>query len=276
MRGMYIRSVLLKVYEVTPEWLLNKMESLLTRPIFRPFASALSERVKGKGKIGGGAGEGLFFDATGARSAYLLGTYCKEEQSFLVSHTSSGDVFYDIGAHVGFYAVIGARLVGESGKVVAFEPIPEMVNRCKINLSENDFSNFVLVESAVGCEKKSSMFSVKSEKQGSKLSEDGSIEVKVVPLDEWIEENKSEPPDVMIIDAEGNELNVLRGAIRTIKKYKPDICVEVHGEGGHFLEYVNSNINPLGYTVDRLGGGEVPTSSDTHFRAILEPDGSSE
>ena len=54
----------------------------------------------------------------------ILGMHEKENARFLLTLVQKGQVFYDIGAHVGYYSLLSSQLLGESGKVVAFEPNP--------------------------------------------------------------------------------------------------------------------------------------------------------
>jgi FkbM family methyltransferase len=58
-------------------------------------------------------------------------------------------VFYDIGANAGFYAIIGARCVGEQGWVYAFEPTPELAERIRYNAEINNFDHVDVVTAAV-------------------------------------------------------------------------------------------------------------------------------
>ena len=48
---------------------------------------------------------------------------------YLASHLAAGDVFVDVGANSGYFTMIAAGLVGSSGRVVAFEPNPEVRGR---------------------------------------------------------------------------------------------------------------------------------------------------
>jgi hypothetical protein len=61
-------------------------------------------------------------------AGYRLGTTEPLVQASLERHLVEGDVLYDVGANVGFFSLLGARLVGPRGTVVAFEPLPRNVD----------------------------------------------------------------------------------------------------------------------------------------------------
>jgi FkbM family methyltransferase len=61
-----------------------------------------------------------------------------------------GDVFLDIGAHIGYFTLLAARLVGPTGHVYAFEPSPTTYRRLQKNIELNGFSNVTAFEVAVG------------------------------------------------------------------------------------------------------------------------------
>lgn len=265
---MSVRKILFHIIGLIPAYLLNKTKKISRWPLLKAIVPELTKKMNGKGRIRKGVGEGLFFDAKGYRFTYLLGTYCIEEQSFLADNISNEDVFYDIGAHVGFYAVIGAQLVGEKGKVFAFEPVPEMAEKCRYNLQQNGFENAKVVRVAAGRKEGTRRFRVDEMKQASKLSKDGNMTVKVVQIDEWRKKNSAPLPDIILIDAEGNEINVLEGAMETIETKKPIILVEVHGVGDEFSKFVESRLEPIGYTVNTLGGADIPASPKTYYRAV--------
>ena len=68
----------------------------------------------------------------------------------LVRELKAGDVFFDLGAYVGPYTLLASRLVGEGGRVVAFEPDPATRDLLDRNLAANGASNVTVVPSAVG------------------------------------------------------------------------------------------------------------------------------
>ena len=62
----------------------------------------------------------------------------------------AGDVYYDVGAHIGFHALVARHFVGPMGKVVALEPQPYNCARILRNAAINDFHNIFVVVGAVG------------------------------------------------------------------------------------------------------------------------------
>jgi FkbM family methyltransferase len=71
---------------------------------------------------------------------------------WLAASLRRGETFYDVGANVGFFTLIAARLVDPGGTVVAFEPLPENVAQLRRNVELNSFRHVVVVPAAVGGE----------------------------------------------------------------------------------------------------------------------------
>ena len=61
-----------------------------------------------------------------------------------------GQIVFDIGAHIGFYTLLAAKKVGNSGLVVAFEPDQESFNLLKKNIQINGFTNVKSFDTAIG------------------------------------------------------------------------------------------------------------------------------
>src|SRR5262249_8892171 len=96
--------------------------------------------------------------------------------------------------------------------------------------------------------------------------------VRVVGIDHWRREHDARPPRLVMVDAEGAEINVLCGMRDTIVQHRPVILCEVHWIGSAFLAYCEKVLVPLGYCVTRLGGGDFPTTPQ-RFHALLMPEG---
>ena len=71
-----------------------------------------------------GRGAGLKLVARGADPNFARGIYEQPMQEAVISNLSAGDVFFDVGANIGFFSLIAARRVGPEGHVYAFEPVP--------------------------------------------------------------------------------------------------------------------------------------------------------
>jgi len=78
----------------------------------------------------------LFHDSDLCRLIYT-GGYEETERKFLNAFLRSGDVFVDVGANIGLYSMIVAKIVGEQGRVHAFEPCRRTFDRLKGNLQLN-------------------------------------------------------------------------------------------------------------------------------------------
>src|SRR5260370_19554086 len=58
-------------------------------------------------------------------------------------------IFYDIGANIGFFSLLAGRIVGKDGRVIAFEPDPELGARLRVNVRRNDLQVISVEEKAV-------------------------------------------------------------------------------------------------------------------------------
>ena len=77
------------------------------------------------------------------------GVYERREAHFILGLLAPGDVFLDVGANVGYYTVLAASRVGESGMVVAYEPDPKTFVLLETNVLASGFKNVQLREAAI-------------------------------------------------------------------------------------------------------------------------------
>lgn len=134
---------------------------------------------------------------------YWLGIYENEKQQKFIQHVKKGGVVYDIGANVGFYTLLSSVLVGETGQVVAFEPLPANIVYLERHLAMNRIRNVQVVQAAVSDENGTAMFSDRTERSSGHLDHAGKLEVRTITLDTLYERGEIPPPDIMKIDVEG-------------------------------------------------------------------------
>jgi len=128
----------------------------------------------------------------------------------------SGDTAVEMGAFRGFFIMKLCNLVGEQGKVLAIEPMPENIRLLKKNLKSNSIKNCTIVEKGVWHEADKMVFNKKeTDNQSSSLViADHGKEQYAVPvdsLDNILDEARIEKCDFMVIQLNGVEIDALRG-----------------------------------------------------------------
>ena len=81
-----------------------------------------------------------------------------------VSHLREGMTVMDVGANLGLYSLLISRAIGPSGKVYAFEPVPEIFARLKEHIALNNATNVIPVPVALSDEKGTAKMSVRGVK----------------------------------------------------------------------------------------------------------------
>lgn len=203
----------------------------------------------------------------------VRGTLEPPVQEALRRLLAPGAVFYDVGANVGFFTILGARLVGAGGRVVAFEPVPACARAVASNIALNDFAHAQIREAAVGAASGRDRLLVVGEASWSHLASTGrhadvrdEIDVAVVAIDELVDAGDIPPPDVVKIDTEGAELQALEGMRATITSHRPAIVCELHDTNAAFC----SLMDEFDYTTTNLDGPE-PVASAGAVHALAQP-----
>ncbi len=188
-----------------------------------------------------------------------------------------GGVFVDVGANFGLHTVYGAKLVGEKGRVYAFEPVPTNLALLHRNIALSDVSGQVtVVEAAVSNSTEAQLtFFLPVEEvavtASLKPSQGNLKETKVANLrfdDYW--KPIGDQITLMKIDVEGAELEVLRGAEATLAEQRPPLVIEVHGfalpDFGASVAEVRDFLGRLGYRERRLEGDQF--ADEKYFQAL--------
>jgi FkbM family methyltransferase len=210
-----------------------------------------------------GPAAGLRIGARDASADYAEGTNERPVQDALTRLLEPGDTFFDVGANVGFFSLLAARLVGREGRVVAFEAVPHIAARLAANARINGFSQIEVVGSAVGATPGRKALHVTDHPGGATLAEDSgaadivsTTEVDVVSLDVLVESGSAPSPDVIKIDVEGYEAAVLAGMRRLLLEARPRLIVELDAPSAGQLAdkrgALERELGELGYDVDAL------------------------
>ncbi|MDD2338780.1 MAG: FkbM family methyltransferase [Methanosarcina sp.] len=162
--------------------------------------------------------------------AYFLGCFELDTMNILEKNLNSSDIFYDIGANVGLYSLLGSKLVGNEGVVVAFEPVPQNVEYLKKHLLVNNCKNVMVIDFAVSDQTGQSSFFEHPDNTMGFLSENGQIKVNTITLDEVISSGLAPAPNCIKIDVEGAKYLVLKGASSLISTYHPSLIISIHSD----------------------------------------------
>jgi FkbM family methyltransferase len=154
-----------------------------------------------------------------------------------------GDVACDIGANAGVYSVLLSRLCGRSGRVWAFEPVPDTYWRLRETLALNRCDNVLAVQAAIADTDGTATMNLFEPRfsewnslgkpsmlkpNGRRVSPRESVEVPSHTLDEFCDEHQIERVHFLKVDVEGFELSVFRGAERLLAERRIDfICFEI-------------------------------------------------
>ncbi len=161
---------------------------------------------------------------------YWLGTHEEHVQALLAEHVRAGMTVYDIGAHIGFFSLQCAQLVGPRGHVYAFEPRVENAERLRANAKANGATNIDVRPLAVSDASGEAAFVTHESSLEGCLAQDGaasSVSVRTESIDALVRDGMP-PPDFIKIDVEGAEDRVIRGAARTIARHRPVMLIEIH------------------------------------------------
>jgi FkbM family methyltransferase len=163
----------------------------------------------------------------------LLGIYELETQLALRRILRPANTVYDLGAGVGFFTILASRLVGDQGKVVAFEPFPRNLELLRVHLRYNGISNATVVPMAVADKPGVALFQAGEYSSMGRLSDRGTLRVDMTSLDEYWSTEGGSPPDLIKIDIEGAELQALQGAKELLSQARPIMIIACHTAALH-------------------------------------------
>ncbi len=221
-----------------------------------------------------GPSRGLRYRIMSPFRAPIVGGWEPAAQRLMVRHVPPGSVAYDIGANIGIHTLLLSRLVGESGQVYAFEPVPSLYDRLCENVRLNpglpaarpmrlalgDCSG--TAEFYTGHHAGAGHLAVSGPETGDR------IVVSTSRLDEFVYRDRHAPPGFVKIDVEGAEGSVLAGAEQVLSNARPIVMVDLHTPAQDLA--VGKSLSQAGYVAYR-------TQDGTQVRVLEEgwpnPDG---
>jgi FkbM family methyltransferase len=167
---------------------------------------------------------------------YFFGAYERPLVEWFRARLTQGMVFADVGAQVGQFTLLSAKIVGAEGHVHAFEPSPASLARLRKNVALNSFRNVTFHEMAIAdFHGQADLFLQEQNPSGLNTGTNSlrmkadwkksvPVKVEVRPLDEVFKDSRR--LDALKVDVEGAELAVIRGARETLMRFKPLIAIE--------------------------------------------------
>lgn len=216
------------------------------------------------------------------------GVYEAATTNLLTQVLKPGDTFVDVGAHVGFFSMMAAALVGPAGRVVAFEPNAENYASLRNNLSLNGYAHVICVNSAVGDRDGEAVFFENLDNDGGHALWDPGLHpfnelskarqqarrLPITTLDTALSGLGVQSVKAVKIDTEGAEVQVLNGGARCLAAPGIELLVCEDNEFGLANlgtsgAELRQTLAQLGYTVcvaDQQGqlreiGAETPFES---------------
>lgn len=231
-------------------------------------------------------GHKLFLDPQdmGMARSFLLfkGRWEETETRLFSSLVKEGMTVVDIGANVGYYTLLAARLVGPRGKVFAFEPNPQNFALLSRNVETNGYRNVALIPRAVSDTSGTAALCIdRASSGGHSLSTfrggADTVQVGTVSLDDYFA-GKRTVVDVLKMDAEGAEMAIFAGMQHVLAR-NPDLAMlteffprAMRGLGHRPEEYIRQLVG-CGFQIHPIDEdhGEIESLDPACVSELIEP-----
>lgn len=221
-----------------------------------------------------------------------LGPFCFAEYEPLEMYLCSqvifpGAVCVDGGSSIGLYSLLFSSLVGSRGHVIAIDPNPTANQELRRTLQINAIRNVQLIECGLGSRPGTARLRIAEQKHlghstfGEFIYPDVALaetaEVAINRLDDLVESLGLDRCDFIKLDLEGAEVDAIEGATETLKRYRPNLLIEVNqdalGAQHRSLTQAHAVLDELNYRwfwVNRQLGMMTMSGEQQHY-AFLRP-----
>lgn len=157
----------------------------------------------------------MYLDPLDSLRLSINGIYEEFATMIVKKIIKKGDVVIDLGANIGYYTLIFARIVGENGKAYAFEPEPLNVSLLKKNVEVNGYENVIIVNKAISNKTEKIKLYIDDENQGGHTlsatnTKSKSIQIETVTLDNYFKKGSNKIKFIKM-DIEGSEARAIDG-----------------------------------------------------------------
>jgi FkbM family methyltransferase len=171
-----------------------------------------------------------------------------------------GEIFFDVGAHIGSISEIASELVGPNGQVISFEANPSTIRNLTANMVKNHRINVHIFNYAIW---KLSGQLMKFENNGAASSivindKEDCLEIKSISIDDFVQKYKIYP-NFIKMDIEGFEYEALLGAINTIRNCRPLLIIEHNLGDDRALNFLKEHGHVL---IDTSTWKQISSSAD--------------
>jgi len=169
------------------------------------------------------------------RKIFFFGHYHERyEAKIIESLLDKDEVFWDVGANIGYFTLVAAAVLKNRGQIVSFEPGRTAFARLQDNIALNPFHNIIIYKLAVTDKSGEAVLYLSGEvaDSGANLYRPGSEQASqekctTVSLDQFRGEQGLRSPDFLKMDVEGAELAALRGAEHILAHSRPLLLLEM-------------------------------------------------
>jgi FkbM family methyltransferase len=182
-----------------------------------------------------------------------LGTYERHMHRLFCAHIRLGATVFDVGANAGFFTLLASKLVGDSGRIYAFEPLPRNLDFLERHIRLNELANVHVEALAIAATSGEAHFRIAQHASMGGLSEGGDLRVVTASLDDLIASGRATRPDFIKMDIEGAESDALRGANELLAGGALTIALSTHGWQQH--EACWAILGDAGFNLELLRDG---------------------
>ncbi len=208
---------------------------------------------------------------------FASGVYEPDILSTIKKYLAPGATFVDIGSNIGQHALFAASVVGPSGTVVAFEPIPKLVTQLQESCAQNNFASRLTIK-ALACSDTTGNLHIKLKPGnigGSSLHHENATFPEITIPTDQADNHLTQLAKVSVIkiDTEGHEIEALRGLTKTLEKHRPTLIIEyspsLRNDSAHYAEAFFTILNNHRYRYYDLEDGDRAILDTDQFRATF-------